>query len=478
MVMKKLTKVIATIGPSSEDEKIISKLILAGVNVFRLNFKHNTLAWHSGCISKINSVATKLGATIGTLIDLQGPEIRINMPYDQIAVRKNQLLVFGEDVFNKRELGLSISHPQIIPHLKSGQMIVADDGAFRFTIEKSGNGKTYLRSMSEGVLKTRKTLNIPGADFPFPVLVERDFEGLKLAAREAIDYIALSFVRSEEDIAVLRSEMKKYKLNAKVVAKIETQKALDNLEKIIAASDGVMVARGDMGVELPIWEVPYNQKLIIKECIRKGIPVITATQMLESMTEKPFPTRAEVSDVANATYDLTDAVMLSGETAAGRYPVEAVEIMSNTASFNEKQNKVDSRVRFNFETHDLESNICEAAYGLYIKLKGSVKNLGGFVVFTKTGKTARLISRYRPLIPVFAVTPSKEVAESLTANFGIYPICHGENRKGYVDNKQLVASIKLFEEKKLIKTGQFLIVLHGDIWGIEGGSSTIKIITV
>lgn len=337
--MEKLTKIVATIGPSCDSEKQIEALINAGVNVFRFNFKHNILEWHNDRIQRVNIVSEKMGMTIGTLIDLQGPEIRINMSSDQIILRDDDLLSFGEGK------DLSISHPQIIRHLTIGQKISADSGSFSFTVEKKGN-KTYLRSHSKGILKNRKALNIPGADFPFPVLVDRDFEGLKVAARNEIDFVALSFVRTADDIRIIRSKMKKYNVSAKLIAKIETEKSLKNLDEIIDISDGIMVARGDLGVELPLEEVPYYQKIIIKKSIKKGIPVITATQMLESMIEKPFPTRAEVSDIANATYDLTDAVMLSGETATGAYPIEAVKVMNKTLAFNELKNMVDSRKRF------------------------------------------------------------------------------------------------------------------------------------
>ena len=470
--MEKLTKIVATIGPSCDSEKQIEALINAGVNVFRFNFKHNILEWHNDRIQRVNIVSEKMGMTIGTLIDLQGPEIRINMSSDQIILRDDDLLSFGEGK------DLSISHPQIIRHLTIGQKISADSGSFSFTVEKKGN-KTYLQSHSKGILKNRKALNIPGADFPFPVLVDRDFEGLKVAARNEIDFVALSFVRTADDIRIIRSKMKKYNVSAKLIAKIETEKSLKNLDEIIDISDGIMVARGDLGVELPREEVPYYQKIIIKKSIKKGIPVITATQMLESMIEKPFPTRAEVSDIANATYDLTDAVMLSGETATGAYPIEAVKVMNKTLAFNELKNMVDSRKRFDFQVDDQDALLCDSAYGLYLAYRGLTEHVAGFLIFTHTGKTVQLLSRYRPLIPIFAFSPTDIISDSLTLQYGVVPFSFKPSLNNTeVEKKDVQRAVTFLKKKSLTKKGDILIVLHGEYWAAEGQTSTVKILKV
>lgn len=470
--MDKLTKIVATIGPSCDSPEMIEKLILAGVNIFRFNFKHNILQWHSDRIQRVNRISEKLGLPVGTLIDLQGPEIRINMPVDQLTVKENDLLSFGEGV------DLSISHPQIIQHLIAGQKILADSGSFSFTVEKE-NEKTYLRSHSSGVLKNKKALNIPGADFPFPVMVDRDFEGLKIASRNEVDFVALSFVRTADDIRVVKQEMKKYNVNARLIAKIETEKSLKNLDKIIEVSDGIMVARGDLGVELPLEEVPYYQKIIIKKSIKKGIPVITATQMLESMIEKPYPTRAEVSDIANATYDLTDAVMLSGETATGTHPAEAVKVMSKTLAFNELKNMVDSRKRFDFQVVDQDAILCDSAYGLYLAYRNLKVNVAGFLAFTHTGKTVRLLSRYRPLTPIFAFDPTDTISDSLTIQYGVVPFSFKPSmKKTEVEKEDILRAVTFLKKKRLTKKGDILIVLHGEFWAAEGKTSTVKILKV
>lgn len=475
--MTKFTKIIATIGPSSESETRIEELIQAGVNIFRFNFKHNTVEWHGQMLERVRKVAEKLGIPVGTLIDLQGPEIRINMPFDSLSMKKGDFILFGPEAFEKK-IGFSITHPSIIEHLSEGQRIVADDGAFTFTVRRKKD-LTYLESHQDATLKNRKSLNIPGADFPLPSLVDRDLEGLKLAARREIDFVALSFVRTVEDLRAVRKEMSKYNVRARVFAKIETEKALHHLDEIINESDGIMVARGDLGVEMPIEQVPYYQKIMIKKSILQGKPVITATQMLESMIENPFPTRAEVSDIANATYDLTDAVMLSAESASGLYPVKAVEVMRKTAEFNEKKNLVDSRKRFDFPLEDQTSVMCDAAYGIYYEHKEKKKDIAGFLVFSQTGRTVQLLSGYHPLAPIFAFAHERHVANSLTINFGVLPfpdedvLKNSEVRKEHINE-----ALEMLKKKKYIKPGDKLIVLYGDRWAVEGGTSTIKLIVV
>lgn len=474
--MKKLTKIVATIGPVSDSEGMIEKLIKVGVNIFRFNFKHNTIEWHNERIQRVNKVAEKMGVTVGTLIDLQGPEIRILLPVDQIEITDGEFLYFGEDIFkDTTKKGISISHTEIIPNLMEGQKLLADDGTFIFYVEKK-DAKVYLRSKTTGVLKNRKSLNIPGADFPFPVLVDRDFGGLQLASRHEVDFVALSFVRSAQDLKVVREEMKKYNVKGRLIAKIETKKALDHFDSIIEHADGVMVARGDLGVELPMEEVPYYQKIIIRKCIEKGIPVITATQMLQSMVDRPYPTRAEVSDVANAVYDLTDAVMLSAETALGTYPLETVEMMERTAYYNEGKFEEDVRIKYKMHIDSLESTVCDAAYTMYLQLKKIVE-IKGFLVYTQTGMTARLLSRYRANIPIFVFTPSKNVSDSLSINFGIHPFVESELRKGEFHKEDLFKAIKLLLDGEKVKKGDKLIVLHGDVWAVEGGTSTVTVIT-
>jgi len=477
--MLKHTKIVATIGPSSDTEELIAKLIEAGVNLFRFNFKHNTVEWHSERIRRVNAVARRLNTNIGTLIDLQGPEIRIKMPVPELELKLNEEIVFGEEAFLGKERGFSISHPSIITHLKDKQILYADDGYFQFQLKKQGK-KTLLVCLNDGTLKNNKSLNIPGANFPFPVLIERDFEGLHLAQIGEIDYVALSFVRTHDDIRVLREEMTKLKLTAKIIAKIETKSAIENIDSIIDLADGVMVARGDLGIEVSMEKVPYYQKMLIRKCLEVGKPVITATQMLESMIKNPMPTRAEVSDVANAVYDHTDATMLSGESASGKYPLEAVKYMAKTLIYTEKFIHGDLRKLYQFEVKDQESLLTDTAYNLYLRGKDSHVKIAGFIVLTETGKTVALLSRYRPDLPIYAFCPSKEIADKLSISYGVRAFVQDQKyqKAKEVTGGHVRAVIKFLADVELAEPNEKFIVLHGDYWSVEGGGSTVKIVEI
>ncbi len=467
---KRLTKIVATIGPSCETVPEIEKLVNLGVDVFRFNLKHNSLDWHKEKIGEVKKVAEKLGKNVGIMIDLQGPEIRVDIKIPEIKVEEGQLIPLEEGA-------VFVSHPEIIPNLPVDQRVLIDDGSLSFKVEIH-DGKPALRSYSTGYIKNHKNFNIPGCDIPVPSLIARDIEAIKMAAIAGVDFIALSFVRSGKDVKDLRSEMAKHKVAAKVIAKIETQKALHNLEEITNEVDGLMVARGDLGVEISLEKVPYFQKLIIKEAFKKGIPVITATQMLQSMVDNPYPTRAEVSDVANAFYDLTDAVMLSAETASGKYPKKAVTMMNDILHFNESQNYLSDKKPFYFEIKTNADLICESAYNLYLSYLKNKKNLAGFLVFTQTGATARFISRYRPLLPIYTFVSSKKVADSLSIDFGVQTFIHKPVLKNEVTKKDIRTAIEMLTKKNLIKKDETLLVLHGDYWAVKGGTSTLKIFSV
>jgi pyruvate kinase len=476
--MEKLTKIVATIGPACESEEQIEALITAGVNVFRFNFKHSTIEWHASRIHRVKQVAKKMNKHVGTLLDLQGPEIRINMPTDGIEIAAGELVTLGESVFSDGKKGFSCSHPDLFEFLKVGQHLIADDGAFSFTVMDL-KPVVILKCERAGFLKNRKSLRIPGAHFPFPVLVDRDFEGLKMAQRAEIDYVALSYARTADDVIVTRKEMAKYKVHAQIISKIEAKSAIDNLDEIIEVSDGIMVARGDLGIELPLEEVPYWQKVMIGKCIEKGIPVITATQMLQTMVENPYPTRAEVSDVANATFDLTDAVMLSAESASGKYPLETVTMMRHIIESNERRFNKDTRTLFAFKGDDSEHMLCEAAYNMYQAFEKNRQDFAGFMVFTATGRTARMLSRYRPNVPIYALVPSNKVGDMLTLDYAVHPLSHfTPYTKELVTAKGLDTVIKHLKEVGRIKKGQSMIVIHGDEWMEEGMTNTLKLVKV
>ncbi len=474
----KLTKIVSTYGPAIDSTRDIERLIQLGVNVFRFNLKHNSLDWHEERIKNVKNIAQRLGEHIGVLIDLQGPEIRLSTPGKYMDIENEDVIELKEQVFASDENSLSLSYPKLIASLVEGQRVFADDGKFSFTVFKK-QGQTYLRSLNQGRLLNRKSLNIPGLAIKLPTLYSRDIEGLKLAKTCEVDFIALSYVRSTKDLLVLRREMRTLEVQSQVVSKIETKMAIDSLDDILTASDGVMVARGDLGVELPIERVPYYQKFIIKRAIEIGKPVITATEMLQSMILAPQPSRAEVSDIANATYDYSDAVMLSGETATGKYPLDAVEVMRKTIEFNERKFNLDTRDRFDLETKEQEGLIANAAYDLYLKIKTMKQKLHGFIVFTQTGKTARMLSRFRPALPVYTFCPSPNLARLLTLHFGIHPFVHNHhNLKGeFFSQHQLREVISLLLKKKFVRQGDRLILLRAVRWGDEDNTSTVQLLT-
>lgn len=466
----KRTKIIATVGPSCEDEETLRHLITLGVNVFRLNFKHNNLDWHRATARRIREICESSDVHVGVLLDLQGPEIRVVLSGEQIELKENEPVPFGTADFN-------ITHPEILEHIVDGQEVVVNDGQFHLTFERRGK-EMVLIPQASGVLKNRKSMNMPGGEFPLDVLTERDYDGIKLAAEEHIDFVALSFARTAEDVQILKKAMKEAGATSKIISKIEARQAISNLDAIIEESDAVMVARGDLGVEIPIEQVPHYQKKIIRKCFSRGVPVITATQMLESMIENPYPTRAEVSDVANAVLDLTDAVMLSGESALGKYPSESVNMMARTVIFNENTKLTqDTRRVYRYELDTPVQHICDAAYNIYDS--GCHNNeFAGFLVLSKSGRTAQLISRYRPGVPIFTYVPTREIANSLTVNYGILPMVKkaSDDAKREVEREYIDECLAQLTADAIVPENSQIIVVHGDYWGIVGGASTIRIV--
>lgn len=475
---KEFTKIIATIGPSSESPEMIEKLINAGVNVFRFNLKHNEIPWHKEKMKLVKEISEKMDRPIGIFIDLQGPEIRLITPENmEIALHKGSTVTIKKK--QKDNVSFCLTDDIVLSYLEKGQRVVVDDGKFLFQVTKAGEDEVILESHSTGTLKTRKTLNVPGIYFPLDALTERDKDAVRAFKESKVSFVGLSFVRTAQDVLDLKKFMKKENFSGRVISKIETKLAIDNLDEIIDNSEGIMVARGDLGVELPIEQVPYYQKIMIKKCIERGFPVITATQMIHSMIDRPYPTRAEISDIANAVFDLTDMVMLSEESAAGQFPLEAVTMMKKTIVFNEKHVIVkDTRRIFDYVSVDVEEMLCDTAYNLYLQFRDKSINFGGFVVFTESGRTARKLSRYRAEAPIFVFVPNEKVRDGLTANYGVVPLLQPTIfKKGQPvkldDMKNAIEYLKksgMFDDKK------YYILLYGDNWMVEGRVSTIKVI--
>lgn len=466
-MIEKSTKIVATIGPVTETEEVLEKLILAGANVARFNTKHNVPAWHQNIITRVKTVAKRLNTPVATLLDLQGPEIRIDLEVDEFLVDIDEEIAFTSNQEIKGEKIIYIDQI-VIDSLSPGNTILIDDGYCEFMVVDKKDNQIIAKSLLKSMVKKRKTMNIPGVAVDLPSLIDRDYEQLDGVINENVDYIALSFVRNAFDIKNLRSEMKKRNLDSDVVAKIETQKALDNLDEIIDEADAIMVARGDLGIEVPYEELIYWQKKIISLCRLKGKPVITATQMLKSMCENLYPTRAEVSDVTNAIYDQTDAVMLSEETTAGAYPVQAVTTQAKIASFNEK----------NIDNNPIEITnnrpVGSLAQAAFFILQNTNQKINAIVCLTEFGETARLISRFRPHLPIIAVTNNKRVFGKLPLVFGVKPLLID-----FSNEKKISSSVdvkKALIERGVIDQADTILLLSGSSWIDHGMTNNLAIL--
>ncbi len=473
--MNKSTKIVATIGPATETEEIIKELILAGMNVARFNTKHGTPEWHQERMRRVRKVAEEMGVAVAILLDLQGPEIRITLPTDEsFAVVPGDRVTFTSDPNNKTPKTPFI--PQmVVDTLQVGHQVSIDDGNGEFEVVEKNQNSIVCASKGTFSVKQRKTLNTPGIIIDQPSLIPADLVQLDGANNDLVDYVGLSFVRNKEDIAILRGELAKRSLEAAVIAKIENQSAIENLEEILDACDAVMVARGDLAVEVPFEELAHWQKVLIAKSREKAKPVITATQMLKSMVDNPTPTRAEVSDVANAIYDGTDAIMLSEETTIGKYPVKAVATQAKIAAFNEQYA---NPVAIQTEDSDESAYITHAAISLLEISALNTNNISidKIVCLTETGQTARNITRFRPNAPVHVLTSNKQTYRKMSLLFNVTPHIF-ELPSG----DQLESSEKILEslvELNIAKSGENILLVHGTFWKKPGLTNTLSIIQI
>lgn len=464
----KNTKIVATIGPASDTEEKIASLLQAGVNVFRFNMKHGTVEWHTERIQRAQKVADSLGIPVGILIDLQGPEIRIEtLEQKPLVVEKDEIFFMAVD-FVEGKKSIRVPDERVIEGLQVGDAVLIDDGFMEFDVVEKVGGVLHLKAMESYSIGHRKGMNLPGVHIQLASLIDSDLLKLDMAAQEHVDFVALSFVRDTEDIRILREEMAKRNIDAQVVAKIENAKATQNLDEIIAVSDAIMVARGDLGIEVPFEEISYWQKTMIHKCRLAGKPVITATQMLQSMIEAPRPTRAEVSDVANAIFDGTDAIMLSGESAQGKYPALSVATMRRIAEFNEA--KVELPALPTVGEFDQTETITHAAMSIVTEQKSF--DIAAIVVFTETGTTARKLSRFRPSVPIIALTEDRKVRDILTLSYGVTPLLMEFPEGDIVSVEPIIEHLK---EMKVVEKGQRLLFIHGHRWREPGLTNTLTV---
>lgn len=468
--MQKLTKIIATIGPSSDNPKTIKDLIHAGVNIFRFNTKHNTAEWHVEHINLVSQIAEELKTSVGILVDLQGPEIRIETPNGEPLELEggDEILVSDEFLENNENPNqVRIAHTLVCEVLEEGDYFSIEDGFHEFVVTKKISPTTFSAKITQnGTVKHRKSLNLVGKDVDLPSLIDEDLDKLNKVAGSKVDFVALSFVRTSEDLKILKREMAERQINAKVVAKIESQKGLDNIDEIIKESDAIMIARGDLGVETPLEQLTVVQKNIIKKCRNEATPVIVATQMLESMMERPMPTRAEAADVANAVFDGTDCVMLSGETATGKYPVRAVMNMSKILAYNEKF--ADPNKEFIPESRGQTRAVVIAAMTFLNNNSGV--NVNKVIIFSETGRTGRVFSSYRPKTQLIVLSDDLNSVESLTMSYGVKPL-HMDFPEGDFGDVDLI--LEKLKDDEHISVGEKVLVVHGRKWQEPGKTNSL-----
>lgn len=467
------TKIVCTIGPASESVEMLEKLIDAGMNVARLNFSHGTHEEHKIRIDRINEVSRRKGKVVGILLDTRGPEIRTHkMENGQIdIVAGNSIAVSMEEVEGTEEM-FSITYNKLIEDVEEGSMILLDDGLIQLEVVGFDRDRNLIHTVAinSGILKNHKGVNVPGIHVQLPGITEKDAEDILFGIQEGVDFIAASFVQRSSDVMEIRSLLENNGgKDIQIIPKIENGLGVENIDEIVTLSDGLMVARGDLGVEIPSEEVPHIQKMLIKKCNQAGKPVITATQMLDSMQQNPRPTRAEASDVANAILDGSDAIMLSGETAAGKYPVESVETMDQIAKRAEES--VDYRSLVSTRRREKHGNMTEAIgqSAAYTAINLKVKAV---LAPTRSGNTARMIAKYRPGCPVIALTASEKNSKKLSLVWGVHPIIGKDVRS--ID-EIIQDSVDQSMRHNYVKNGDVVIITAGVPVGEVGTTNLMKI---
>ena len=467
------TKIVCTIGPASESEEMLEKLMNAGMNVARLNFSHGSHEEHKARIDSIRKVSKKLGKTIGILLDTKGPEIRTHdMKDGLIVLEKGKEVIVSMSQVEGTPEKFSVTYEDLINDVQIGSYILLDDGLVELQVKDIDKDKGEVKCdiLNTGELKNKKGVNLPGVKVNLPGITDKDAADIKFGIKEDIDYIAASFVRRPSDVLDIREILEQENNdNITIFPKIENQEGIDNIEEILEESDGLMVARGDMGVEIPPESVPIVQKDLIRKCNKLGKPVITATQMLDSMQRNPRATRAEASDVANAIYDGTDAVMLSGETAAGQYPEEAVKTMRNIAISAEAAQ--DYKKLLSDRTKLVETSLVNAI-GVSVAHTALNLNVKAIVAATESGSTAITISKYRPHSDIIAVTPSEHTARQLALVWGAYPVVK-KGRKTTDDLLNNAVATAVATEK--VGNGDLIIITAGVPTGEKGTTNMMKL---
>ena len=465
------TKIVCTIGPASEHVDILKQMIEAGMNVARLNFSHGDFEEHGARIKNIRQAEKETGKIVAILLDTKGPEIRTGkLKEEPIELIQDQKIILTTDEILGDASKISVTYRQLPQDVSIGSTILIDDGLIGLRVLAVQGNEIECLIVNGGSLKSKKGVNVPGVRIKLPGITEKDKNDILFGIGQAVDFIAASFVRKASDVIEIRELLENHNMShIQIISKIENQEGVDNLDEILAVSDGLMVARGDLGVEIPAEDVPIVQKQMIKKCNHAGKPVITATMMLDSMQRNPRPTRAEASDVANAVFDGTDAVMLSGETAAGKYPIESVSTMARIARRAEES--LDHKEIFIRTAQAQQTTITES---ISQAVANSALELGAKAILTATesGYTARMVSKYRPKCPIVAVTPKDEVLRRLSLIWGVFPIkCMSAQTTDELFDLAVDSSM----ESGFVKLGDLVVITAGVPVGRSGTTNLIKV---
>ncbi len=467
------TKIVATIGPASAGREVLAALFEAGVDVARLNLSHGEPDLHVARCEQIRETTRRLGRQAAVMFDLKGPEIRIGtFPGGQVELREGGFFTFTTRPGVGSVEAVSVGHPGLTRDVKPGFTLLLDDGNLVLEAVEVTEAEVRCRVIAGGVLADRKKINLPGHTVSLPAVSDKDARDIRLAASLGVDFIAVSFTRRAADVLDVRRILEEHGSRARLIAKIESAEGLQNLEEILKVADGLMVARGDLGVEVPTEDIPLHQKRMIARCNAAGKPVITATQMLESMVRLPRPTRAEASDVANAILDGTDAVMLSAETAAGKYPVEAVRMMARIAERTEAS--LDYRGLLLKGGAAPQRTVTDAISHATVT---TAMDLGASAILTSThsGHTARMVAKYRPAAPVVAITPDESVARWLAAVWGVFPVVERETAS---TDEMIDLAVQSALRSGLVKSGDLVVITAGVPAGVPGTTNLLKVHTV
>ena len=460
------TKIVCTLGPATEDDAVLRELILSGMNVARLNFSHGTHETHLNNIRRIEAFRRELNLPIAIMLDTKGPEIRLEtFENGKVQLKKGQTFTLvTQSVVGNAERA-SITYPDLPRDIREGTTILIDDGLVEMTVRSLTAGEIVCIVNNDGVISDRKSVNVPDVDLSMPYLSPKDREDIAFGVKNGVDFIAASFTRTAEDILDVRKLFSALgRTNVSIIAKIENMQGVQNIDEILRVSDGIMVARGDLGVEIPLEKVPVIQKMLIHKAYSSGKQVITATQMLDSMMKNPRPTRAEAADVANAIYDGTSAIMLSGETAAGQYPVEAVQTMARIAMCAEAD--INYRKRFKERDTDLTPDVTNAISHATCT---SAHDLGAAAILTVTkgGRTARMISKYRPSCPIICCTTDETVCRQLNLSWGVIPLMIEEATN---TDDLFERAVQAGED-----AGELVVMTAGVPLGISGTTNLMKV---